>query len=353
MSLAPSRLEILVIARAATNVSSSTRPLSPADIAKALRRFAPTDHTDAEWYAEVQRAFDGLRSAGILDDAGRLLDKSALSSRIGKHSARSWIQLADRVLPAVALGLRPDDKAVSKLKDRDAWTAAIAARLLGMWHDGPPPSLSTVCDAYVWRALALAGRPKRCPPEVRAVFLQRELDVGSGPPDKLLRLYVGRAIGAPRSELRVIRDALVRRWLLGRALTAHDEPARAEENTDEKPDEKPDEKDATPSPEPAAIAAPAAFAREVMSAARSAREGLFGDRKVFISSVWDDLRRKPSWSSLTLDEFKARLVRAHRAGDIVLARADFVSGMNPEVVAASEIQTDGASFHFIVREDSR
>jgi len=337
-----SRLEILVLARAST----SATPLSPSDVTKALRRFAPTNLTDAQWHEQVQHAIDTLRGAGVLDEAGRLVDKAALAARIGKHTARSWNQVADRVLPALALGLRPDDRAAARLKDRDAWTAAIAARLLGMWHDGPPPSLPTVCDAYVWRALALPGRPKRCPPEVRAVFLQRELDIGQGPPDKLLRLYVGRAIGAQRSELRVMRDALVRGWLLGRELGAPDARTPAAESA-------PRGAEAAEPAEPAAITAPRAFAAEVKIAARSARDGLFGDRKVFISSVWDDLRRKPSWSSLTLDEFKDRLVRAHRAGDLVLARADLVSAMNPELVAASETLADGASFHFIVREDAR
>ena len=80
------------------------------------------------------------------------------------------------------------------------------------------------------------------------------------------------------------------------------------------------------------------------------REGWFGDRKVFVSAVWHELRGEPRWSALTLDDFKARLVAAHRAGELVLARADLVAAMDPELVAASEITADGASFHFIVKE---
>jgi hypothetical protein len=66
--------------------------------------------------------------------------------------------------------------------------------------------------------------------------------------------------------------------------------------------------------------------------------------------VWHELRKRPRWSAITLDELKARLVAAHRAGELVLARADLVAAMDPALVAASEITTDGASFHFIVKE---
>ena len=77
---------------------------------------------------------------------------------------------------------------------------------------------------------------------------------------------------------------------------------------------------------------------------------MFGDRKVFISSVWRALRATPPWSQLDLDEFKARLVSAHHHRELELARADFVSAMDPALVAASETATDGTTFHFIVRE---
>ncbi|HEY6175218.1 MAG TPA: hypothetical protein VIX73_12260, partial [Kofleriaceae bacterium] len=78
--------------------------------------------------------------------------------------------------------------------------------------------------------------------------------------------------------------------------------------------------------------------------------GRFGDRKVFVSAVWDVLHRDPRWADLALAEFKTRLVAAHRAGELALARADLVAAMDPGLVAASEIAADGASFHFIVKE---
>jgi hypothetical protein len=298
MTLATDRLESLILARRKT----SPRALPAAEIASALFRFAPSNVGEPAWRDQVEHAIGELERRGIGPDQ--------LPLRIGKHAARTWAQYVDRVFPALGLGIDPGDaKALAKLSGRDAWTAAIAARALGLWTDGPPPSPADVCDAYAWRQLGLAGRAKRCPPEVRAVFLQRELGTDPGPPDRLLRLYAARAIDAPRPELRALRDALVRRWL----------------------------------------AAPT-FVDEVRDIARTATEGLFGERKLFIAAAWQELRRRPGRTSLSLDDFKARLVRAHLAGELVLARADLVAAMNPDLVGASETVADGATFHFVVRE---
>jgi hypothetical protein len=84
--------------------------------------------------------------------------------------------------------------------------------------------------------------------------------------------------------------------------------------------------------------------------AAAAREGVFGERKVFISAIWSALRAMPAWASLELDELKERLVEAHRRRELVLARADLVAAMDPDLVAASETRTDGATVHFVVRE---
>lgn len=298
------RIDLVVVARIAT---STTAP-SLASLASATKRFAPTTMDGSVWTQCIREAAE--RTANL--DAVK-----ELARRTGLREKPTWKRLAERVLPALGLGLAAnDDKTISRLTGRDEWTAAIAARALGLWTSGPAPSLSTVCDAYAWRCLGLSGRPKRCPPEVRAVFLQRELRSDSGPPDRLLRLFVSRTLEAPRPELRAIRDALVRNWLLGRVV-GH-----------------------------------GVFEDDVRSAARSANHGLFGPRKVFISAVWDQLRREGTWSSLSIADFKSRLLDAQRAGAIELARADLVASMDPALVAASETLADGASFHFIVREEA-
>jgi len=296
----------VIYERLATLVAARLHVAPDQPVAAALRRFAPGDVDDKTWRDFIDGAL------GVVP-----AERSELARRIGPHTARTWPELADRILPALALGVAANDvKAHARLAGRDAWAAAIAGRALGLWTTGLPPTLPALCDALVWRELALPGKPKLCPAEVRAFFIQRAFgpEAPAGAPDRLVRLYAAREVAAPRSELRALRDALVRSWLVGRVLGGR------------------------------------TFADDVRAAARDVRDGVFGERKVFIASVWDELRRRAAWAGVGLDEFKTRLVAAHRAGDLVLARADLVAAMNPDLVAASETATDGASFHFIVRE---
>ncbi len=73
-------------------------------------------------------------------------------------------------------------------------------------------------------------------------------------------------------------------------------------------------------------------------------EGRFGDRKVFVSSLYDAVGPE-----MTLDAFKRWLVQRHKARDLTLARADLVAAMDPDLVARSEIShTPPATYHFVV-----
>jgi hypothetical protein len=91
------------------------------------------------------------------------------------------------------------------------------------------------------------------------------------------------------------------------------------------------------------------FARAVLRAAkRVPAKGRFGE-KVFISAVRDNMNAtlkgtRLEWSDA---DFADYLVAAHRAGALVLARADLTSSMDPKVVASSEVQYLNAAFHFV------
>jgi len=217
----------------------------------------------------------------------------------------------------------------------------------------------------IWRALGLASTPKRCPAELRAHFLRGYIEIDAGPPERLLRQLAAKLIGAPRVELKAIYPALIRAWLAG------SEPGAASAADPGAPGDGVRQAPVVPPPGPPAAAGAAravgqiAGARPevgersleegslidaVRSAARGAREGVFGDRKVFISSVWDALRTAPPWSELGIDEFKSQLVVAFRRRELELARADLVAAMDPVLVALSETRIEGATFHFIVRE---
>lgn len=75
----------------------------------------------------------------------------------------------------------------------------------------------------------------------------------------------------------------------------------------------------------------------------------FGRSKVFIASVWTELGERTAWWG-GMAAFKAWLVECNRAGSMMLARADLVSAMDPELVSASEVTEGHASWHFILEE---
>jgi hypothetical protein len=71
----------------------------------------------------------------------------------------------------------------------------------------------------------------------------------------------------------------------------------------------------------------------------------FGDQKVYISALHHHTRTA---TGLTLDQFKGRLVDLNRQQLITLARADYVSAMDPARVRASHTHHWGSDFHFVL-----
>src|SRR5262249_34721549 len=150
------------------------------------------------------------------------------------------------------------------------------------WTLGPPPTLPKLSDALTWRALGFATPPKQCPAEIRAHFLRSYIEVDATP-DGMVRQLACRTIGAPRAGLRALCVALIRGW-----LTGNEPGTQAIEPSDY----------LAPPERPAFLPTEALLVDAVRRAARNAREGVFGDRKVFISSVWNALRTSPPWSEL-------------------------------------------------------
>jgi len=332
MQVVPERLETIVLARLA--LGGRNAPVVAA-LAKLTLRYKPTTLSDAQWHEQIEGAVQRLAARGVIDGERRVVQPAELEVRVGPHAAKKWEQWTDRLLPAAALGMRLDDRAAGRrLALADGWVSAVAARALDLWRGGPPPTLKLLGDALIWRELGLTGTPEACPPKLRAHFLRHHIAMTDGTPSQLVRQIASHAVGAPNVGSKAIRDAIVRSWLIGTVLgtgAAAPEP---------------------PAAQPPAAQPPAgqSLIEAARRAAQDARDGVFGDRKVFIASVWHALRERAAWATLALDDFKAQLVAAHRNQELVLARADYVSAMDPALVAASETQTDGATFHFIVRE---
>jgi hypothetical protein len=76
----------------------------------------------------------------------------------------------------------------------------------------------------------------------------------------------------------------------------------------------------------------------------------FHDDRAFIGSVWEQMHDLGLLGSMTLAEFKARLIAAHRDGLLRITRADLVGAMDPDEVERSEARYQDATFHFVALE---
>lgn len=88
-----------------------------------------------------------------------------------------------------------------------------------------------------------------------------------------------------------------------------------------------------------------------VKATAAAQEHGFGDNKVFISDVFDALKKEDP--SLDEGEFKRRLIDLNRGDHLDLSRADLVQVMHPDDVKRSEVSHLNASFHLIRTDDVR
>ncbi|HEU4727818.1 MAG TPA: hypothetical protein VFT22_08020, partial [Kofleriaceae bacterium] len=81
---------------------------------------------------------------------------------------------------------------------------------------------------------------------------------------------------------------------------------------------------------------------------RIGSDGRFGAEKVFVSAIWQRIERDGRLPDLSFERFKRWLVTANRDQLLDLARADLVGAMDPKLVADSEIEHLGTTFHFVV-----
>lgn len=94
----------------------------------------------------------------------------------------------------------------------------------------------------------------------------------------------------------------------------------------------------------------AAAARHAVAAIGHDANQRYGLRKVFLAAVHAALGGE---GAIHLEAFQRRMVSAHRAGLLVLARADLVAAMPPAAVASSEVSDGGAEFHFVLDDAAR
>ncbi len=283
----------------------------------------------------------------------------------GRLPQATWEDVRNRVLIGHALGVNADSAAISKALERaDSLAALVVQRHFGV-GGSRVLSINDLRAALAVIALERAFGNK----------IKTGLAKGSGLPGKTARLLAGQLLRKPREfssdgkliqalaaelagaqveGLEPLRLALLRR-LTGPADAAAD-GADATAALDQRGDAEAPRADNDAAPlasAPPAIGPPdmAEFASAVLDAARPVSEGWPGNRKAFISQVWQAIRvARRDWD-LTEIAFKSMLAEAHRMGQLVLATADLKDKSARKELEDSKILYKNTVWHFVRVED--
>ena len=225
-----------------------------------------------------------------------------------------WVTITNAWIPAAALGLATNREAIERMKDAGGFRGTVIQQKERL-PIGATPTEGQALDALVWRALGVETDKKLSVLALHELVLRRALEEPRAQTrDQLANLFTARLVGARSVDLSSIRDTLGRRLLTAEG----DEPVETG----------PLQLDA--------------FAAMVDQAARSPTVQRYGENKAFISSVFDELPAEPD-----LEDFKAKLIDAHRAGKLRLRAANLVDAMDPELVRRSESNFMSAHYHFV------
>ena len=359
----PDGLALLLLVRAACE-GGATR----AEIVRDLAPLFAHKLSPAEWRQSADAASADLLVMNLATEKrGRLKvtdQGAALSARyLGmktpvEPTPLSWADVRDIALDAKALGAEREAPArLKSLARPEALSAIIVQQAFGL------PIKKNEQPARIRARLALIALERAFGNKIKA-------GMGSGaglsakagrtlagqlsrkprefPTDaKLIAELAAEQVDAPRADLEQLRLALLKR-LGTRAL--EDRRAAASPS-----------KRATIAP-PAAMPVAAndappmrpdmgQFARTVQAAARTCADGWPGNRKAFISNVWNAVRLSaPQWG-LSEIEFKCMLAEAHRSGEVVLANADLKDKKNIKELESSAILYKNTVWHFVRVED--
>jgi len=352
------RLRAVVLVR----IASAARGMARAELADDLAPLVSHRLATSRWRALLDREVDALAAAGLATAAGARLEASAAGIAraaiflgLKGNLGRSWDDVRDVRLIARALGLeRETGRRIAALATADGLRAAIVQEAFGLKIKGvATPSRLRTGLAAVALARAFGNQFKAEPAGkvgfsakagrlLAAQLAKKPRDYGTD--SRLVAALAAEHVGAAHSGLAALRLAVLRRYLEGEnkpAAPARRRPAKA-------PLPRPRLVEPGPAPPPPASRPdPAGFAEEVRRHAADKAQGWPGNRKAYISQVWQTLReRRPEWA-LSEIEFKCMLAEAHRAGNLALANADLKDNESIKDLQDSALVYKNAVFHFI------
>ena len=306
--------------------------------------------------AAIERELDALVSAELVASVGgRMAGTSAGRSQAGVflglkgEPPAAWREAGARLI-AKALGLeREPAKRLATLATAEGLNSAVVQHAYGLKIKGlvTPARLRAALAALALErafghqlnadragGLGLSAKAGRL---LAGQLAKKPRDFGTDA--RLIAALAADYAGRPRADPATLRTHVLRRYLEGgvpppggRART----PARTSER----------QAVALPPP-PATRPDLAGFASEVRGHALGSARGWAGDRKAYISHVWQRLRAlRPEWG-LSEIEFKCMLAEAHRTGKLVLANADLKEDSNLRDVQDSALVYKNSVFHFV------
>jgi hypothetical protein len=362
--LALSRLELVVLSRL-----SSPKPPSERELSKVVSELARP--SEAANVAEIAiHTTEQLRERGLIHALRMTLSESgvlALRAAFNLDKTPLWKDIHNSHLLARSLGFTPGTEATRKaLKD----TGGIANVVVCTHFKVKKPS--DVADKLICDALGLPPGPMTMG-RIRTHMLAKYTGTSVGePPRQTLVRVAAKVLGEPVRDKRTMSRVLIRRWVYevtpdNHAITTAPRAMPAQSSLPLPPTQPPaapppvrlvapptttQAPKASPPPpsQPPVQVVPADNLLNLVRAAipRIGADGRFGAEKVFVSAIWHRIERDGRPPDLSYDRFKRWLITANRDQLIDLARADVVGAMDPKLVAESEIEDLGATFHFVV-----
>jgi hypothetical protein len=346
-----------------------------ADVARDIHPLVSHRLPPEAWLAQLDELVAGLIAAGHLEAHGRYLVASAAGRQAAQRflGARSlpssWNEARETALVIKALSLDKEPARRLKLLAKpDGLRALIVYSRFSLKVRGAlSPSRLRAALALIALERAFGNQIKHGLGEkpglaaksgrlLAAQLARKPKDYGTDA--RLVAVLAAEAVEAPRSDATSLRLAVLRQFVAPSPGTerAASKPSRARSAR------KAPASAARPPAQASgsAVAAPpivpqrpdpASFARAASALAGVHAEGWPGNRKAFISRVWETARqRHPEWM-LSEIEFKCMLTEAHRAGLISLASADLKDKRSLAELQASAISYKNTVWHFIRVDD--
>lgn len=253
----------------------------------------------------------------------------------------AWHEVRDGYLTALALGLAPAGKLVTRLVSAEGLRSAILAD-----HFALPYDISAITTEQIRVGLATVAERRGLTSGIRtapiheknlshkeAVMMgakllkSRHVVESDG---ELMACLAAEVVGAMNESASELRQMLFRQLISSKESS--ELPKRTAPILQTPPEL-------------------SEFTKEVKEIAASSAVGWPGNKRAFVSHVWRDLKLKfPLWN-LSEDEYKDMILSAQRAGLLRLAIADLRDKSNVEDVAESRIAYKNSEWHFIRVED--